>query len=108
MFVEYYIDPKSKTFGNIYQSALLAHYSDSYARKLASSSVGNQWIAEYVKKRVLQPDHIVAGITSIAINADRNADKLKAYELLAKLSGMLIDKSASVHLNIETALSELK
>lgn len=107
-FVELYIDPKSNTFGNIYRSALAAQYSDSYARKLASSSVGNKWIAEYIKKRVLEPEHIVQGIANIAITGNRDSDKLKAYELLAKLQGMLIDRSASTNLNIEALLSDLK
>lgn len=108
-FVAYYIDVKSKdTFGNVYQSALKAGYSDSYARKIASSSVANQWIAEYVKKRVLEPEHIIQGITNLAITSIRDSDKLKAYELLAKLEGMLVDRTANMNVNIEAALKDLR
>jgi len=99
-FMFHYLDPTSKTFGNIYQSGLLAGYSDSYAKKLASKSIANQWIGDYVNKMVLQPDHIVQGIQKLAITSIRDSDKLRAYELLAKMQGMLIDRSANLTANV--------
>lgn len=109
-FIKHYIDPKSRTFGNTYQSALLAGYSDSYARKLSSKSIGNQWIGDYVNKVVLSPDHIVQGISNLAITSIRDSDKLRAYELLAKLQGLLVDKSTNTNLNInlEQLIDSLK
>lgn len=100
LFVQHYIDPKSNSFGNTYRSALLAGYSDSYARKLSSKSIGNQWISEYVNKVALQPEHIVQGIQSLAITSIRDSDKLRAYELLAKLQGLLVDRSANLSANV--------
>lgn len=109
-FMYHYLDPTSKTFGNIYRSGLVAGYSDSYSRKMASKSIANQWIGDYVNKMVLQPEHIVQGIQKLAITSIRDSDKLRAYELLAKLQGLLIDKSASITANVslEQLLNNLK
>lgn len=108
LFLEKYFDPMSRTFGNVYRSALEAGYSESYARNLTTKQKQGEWLLEYVDKTDLTPEHITAGIASIARTGIRQRDKLRAYELLAKLQGMLIDRSANVHFNIETALSQLK
>lgn len=107
-FLENYFDPTSNTFGNVFQSAINAGYKESYARTLTRRSNKNMWLSEYIGNTQMQPEHIMAGITSIAISPQsRQSDKLKAYELLAKLHGMVIDRSASISVNIETALNEL-
>lgn len=108
LFLKNYFDATSKTFGNVFQSAIDAGYSESYARTLTRKSNKNMWISEYLSHNILLPEHIIAGITQIATSPEtRQADKLRAYELMAKLSGMIIDRSASLSVNIETALSEL-
>lgn len=52
-FLEYYLDPKSKTFSNAYQSALKAGYEDEYAKVITSSSKGLEWLSEAVKDTYL-------------------------------------------------------
>lgn len=108
-FLEYYFEPKSNTYGNVYKSAIKAGYSDSHARTLTRKKNKNMWLQEYLAKQELSPEHIIAGITSIATNPSaQDKDKLKGYELLAKLQGMMIDKSITATVNIEQVLSELK
>lgn len=106
-FLDYYYEPESETFGKVYQSAIRAGYSESYAKVLRAPAINNKWI-RYNKKRELTPEHIMAGIQNIATSRAAPRDKLKAYELLAKLHGMLVERSINQNYNIETALSELK
>jgi phage terminase small subunit len=47
LFLSYYLDTKSKTFSNAYQSALKAGYSDVYA--LAVASQMPKWLSETIK-----------------------------------------------------------
>lgn len=108
-FLTFWLLPSEReTFGNAYLSAIKAGYSEHYARQLTSPAVNNMWLREFQRLSDFTPEHIKQGIQELAIKSIRDSDKLKAYELLAKLQGMLIDRSASVHFNIETALSELK
>jgi hypothetical protein len=108
-FCEYYLDISNKaTFGNAYASAIMAGYSENYARQLTSPAVNNLWVQEYKRLANLSPEHITQGIQDIAINGTRDSDKLRAYELLAKLQGLLVDKSITAHVSIEQALAELK
>lgn len=109
LFLSNYFDPASKTFGNVFQSAIKAGYKESYARTLTRKSNKNMWIAEYLSKNTLLPEHIAAGITQLALDVhNRPSDRLKAYELLGKLQGLFIDKSITATLNIEQLLSNLK
>lgn len=109
LFFKNYFDPQSKTFGNVFQSAIESGYSESYARTLSRQKNKAMWLSEYARVTQFTPEHILAGITSIATSPQsRQSDKLKAYELLAKLSGMIIDRSANISVNIETALADLK
>lgn len=104
----YFTHDRTKTFGNVYQSAIDAGYSESYARTLTRSKNKNLWINDYLSKQEFTPEHITQGITNLAINSLRDADKLKALELLAKLKGLLVDKSIVGHVNIEQAINDLK
>ena len=106
-FLDNYYDPNSETFGKVHLSAIEAGYSDSYARVLKAPAVNNQWL-RYNKRRELTPEHIMAGIQNIAVSKASPRDKLKAYELLMKVHGMLVERSVNANYNIETALSELK
>jgi hypothetical protein len=109
LFCAFYLDPKlPDTFGNAYQSALQAGYSDNYAKQITAPSISNKWITEYKRIALLQPEHITAGITDIALNAAKASDRLRAYELLAKLQGLLVDRQISATVNIEQALNSLK
>lgn len=108
LFLYNYFDPTSNSFGNIFQSAINAGYKESYARNLVRKNSKNMWLSEYVGNTQFTPEHIIAGITSIATSPQsRQSDKLKAYELMAKLQGMIIDRSATLSVNIEAALNQL-
>lgn len=108
LFLYNYFEPTSKTFGNVFQSAVSAGYKESYARSLTRRNNKNMWLSEYARNTQLQPEHIMAGITSIATSmTEKGSTRLKGYELLAKLNGMVIDRSQSVSVNIEAALNEL-
>lgn len=108
LFLYNYFDPQSKTFGNVFQSAINAGYRESYARTLTRQSNKNMWISEYLSQNTLLPEHIIGGITNVATTAIRDSDKLKAYELLGKIQGMFIDRSANISVNIEKIISDLK
>lgn len=43
---DYYINPKSETFGNAYQSAIKAGYEDSYSRTITST----EWFYDKVRR----------------------------------------------------------
>lgn len=108
-FLTYYFDPASKTFSNVFQSALSAGYSESYARTLTRKSNKNMWLTEYLNNTELKQEHIIASVTSIALDpVAKHSDRLRALELVAKLKGLLVDKSITAHVNIEQALSDLK
>lgn len=47
LFKSYYTDPKSQTFGNAYQSAIKAGYSENYATNILWSN--QKWIMEIVE-----------------------------------------------------------
>ena len=109
-FVRLYMDPTSGTFGNAFQSAVKAGYKESYARIIVSKQIANQWVKEYHDLINLEPEHIVAAIQSEAMNkyGNRGSERLKALEMLAKMKGMLVERSVNLNANIEQALSDLK
>lgn len=47
LFLSYYIDPKSETFSNAYQSALKAGYEEEYAKVILNKDL--DWLSESVK-----------------------------------------------------------
>lgn len=99
-FMALWLDPNSSVFGNAYQAGKLAGYSDNYAKQLASKSVGNKWLTEYKNRVLLTDEHIEQGISAIALKASdsRSPDdtRLKAYETLARIKGMLDGNKTSV------------
>lgn len=98
-FMEQWLTPTSGTFGNAYRSAIAAGYKEHYALQLASPSVNNKWITEYAKKLNLTDEHIRQGIQSLALSANNakspDDTRLKAYEILAKISGMVDNRGGS-------------
>lgn len=109
-FLDAYYNPTSDTYANVYRSALKVGYTEHYAKTMKSPSVNNKWIAieNYASAASLTPIHIISSIERVALRGMADKDKLKALELLAKLQGMLVDKSVVGHVGIEQALSELK
>jgi phage terminase small subunit len=110
LFVRFYMDPTSQTFGNAYQSGLAAGYTDSYSKVIANPTIANKWVKEYHDLIQLEPEHIVAAIQKEAMNtySNRGAERLKALEMLAKMKGMLVERTVVGHVNIEQALTDLK
>ena len=47
LFLEYYLDPKSETFSNCYQSSIKAGYSEEYAKVLVAQMP--TWLSENLK-----------------------------------------------------------
>lgn len=54
LFLEYYLNPQSKTFSNIYQSAMKAGYTENYASNLNSKV---SWVVE--NSREVTKDELV-------------------------------------------------
>lgn len=95
-FIEYWLTPSSDTFGNAYQSAIKAGFSKSTALRMTAPVRNVEWI-EQAKAMFasLQPEHIYAGLQNEAINANASKDRIRAYELMAKIRGMFVDRSES-------------
>lgn len=47
LFLKYYLDPKSETFANAYQSAIKAGFSEEYAKTIVSREL--DWVSESVR-----------------------------------------------------------
>lgn len=47
-FLQYYLDPKSKTFSNAYQSGVKAGFSDEYSKVILSRDL--DWLSESVNR----------------------------------------------------------
>lgn len=93
-FTDFFFNPSSETFGNVYQSAIASGFSDGYARSMASKSRDVGWIQELkVLYTQLEPEHIYLSFQQIAQQARRDSDKLRALELMAKIKGMFIERS---------------
>lgn len=103
-FMAAWITPGSPTFGNAYNSAIHAGYSPHYATKITAPTTLNEWIGEYRRKLEFTPEHITQGIQQLAIRANdsRSPDdtRLKAYETLARLHGMLDSKANTVNVTL--------
>lgn len=96
-FIEYWLNPTSSTYGNAFQSAVQAGYSDKSARVITGNARNLQWVQEAKKLLVadLQPEHIYLGIQHLAETSRQERDRLRAYELMAKIKGMFIERSQS-------------
>lgn len=96
--LEYWLNPESETFGNLYQSCVKAKFAPKYALNI--SHLNPKWLSETLEQVELRPEHIKQGIQKIAtgdINSKSVDDtRLKAYELLGRYAGMDKDK----HVNI--------
>lgn len=91
--IKYWTDESMETFGNLYQSAIKAGFRPSYALKLSSNRP--LWLSETVLANY-EPAQIRQGIQNIARSApdSRSPDdtRLKAYELLGKITGIIDNK----------------
>lgn len=94
LFAEFYLADSNAT-----QSAIKAGYSEKTAYSQGQRLLKNVEIAELLKERVataiITTDEILQDVKSIAKSADKDSDRLKAYEMLGKHLAMWIDKSES-------------
>lgn len=103
LFIEYWVNPQSDTFGNASKSGVKAGFSNSYSLNL--THLAPKWLSENIEKLNLYDEHIKQGIYDIALNTDStnsrspNDTKLKAYEVLSDIHGMT-GKGNSVNVNI--------
>lgn len=87
-FVEAYCEASSPTFGNCYQSAIKAGYSDLTARNITHNRP--KWYSETLGKREgLQPEHLIIKLSQL-INDPGIATqhKLKAIDMLMRSNRM--------------------
>ena len=95
-FIELWLDPKSETYGNAYQSALASGYSESYARTITTDSRNAEWIQQ--AKGILKqftPMHVIQGFQHEAITAKASRDRQNALDKIAKINGMYIERKES-------------
>lgn len=106
-FIELYLDVSSKTFGNCYQSAIGAGFSDQTARNLTHNKP--RWYSEIIgQNEGIQPEHLVLKLTSI-INDPEEAtqNKLRAIDMLMRHKRMYQITPQTLMLNqinIETVI----
>jgi hypothetical protein len=100
-FIENYLSPESETFANLYRSGLKAGFSPTYSMNI--KHLNPSWLSNTIEQQDFQPEHIKQGIQKIALFApdSKSPDdtRLKAYETLAKITGMMNnDKQVNVTL----------
>lgn len=102
-----YHDPQSLTFGNSYQSAKAAGYSDQTARNF--NHLQPDWLSENIGQMAttaISPEQIMATLTAIINdNSEPTIIKLKAMEMTMKAYNMLVQQPtkipATVTLNVD-------
>lgn len=82
LFLSYYLDPKSKTFSNAYQSAIKAGYAQEYAENITSmmpkwlsENIGDDYLvrtAEGNLKEFLEMDTTQPIVTMIGVMKDKD------------------------------------
>lgn len=104
--IKYWTDEQSETFGNLYQSAVKAGFRRTYALKLLSNRP--LWLSETVMANY-EPAQIKQGIQNIAKAApnSRSPDdtRLKAFELLGKIAGMIDTKGNTTNVIVQPILN---
>lgn len=93
LFAVYWLSPNSDTFGNAYQSAIQAGYSPHHAKQITSGALSLEWVKEARSRMInYNPQHISKLLEKHATSG-KDADRLKAIDMLAKINGMYIDRS---------------
>jgi phage terminase small subunit len=94
LFVEAYLANPNAT-----EAARKAGYkgNDDTLKQVGSENLAKPYIRALVEKRVqeaiITADEVLTGIKTIAINGERDADRLKGYELLGKHLKLFTDRS---------------
>ena len=106
-----YMNPKEKlTYGNPYQSAISAGYSESYAKTIMNPSTALQWVKSARSiMRTLNTEHLKSLLEDISTNEyEKAADRIAAIKLLGTEQGMFVQRQVTAHIGIEGALRELE
>lgn len=100
-FVELWLTPGSETFGNAYQSAKLAGFSEEHAKQITTDAQGLEWV-QAAKKRLitLEPSHTIKALEHMALHSSQDRDKIKALELVGKIQGLFVDRSIQ-HIDVQ-------
>lgn len=111
VYLQAYTDPASTTFGNSYQSARAAGYSDQSARNFTLKRTA--WMSDTVGQMAttaISPDEIMATLTAIIHDQSQpTIIRLKSIELTMKAYNMLAQRHdntpAVVTLNVDLSSS---
>lgn len=108
-WLKYYMSPHEReTWGNAYQSAIKAGYSESYARHIMSDSTAVEWVQQARNIMRLNPEHLkLALATIIADPMSKDSDKIQAIKLLGQDQGLFVPKQLIGIVPLEQALNEL-
>ena len=86
-------DPSLETYGNAYQSAIQAGFSDLSARTITGKVRNLQWVQDGLKLYAsLEPEHIYMAMQTEALQAKASRDRIKALEIMGKYRGMEVSK----------------
>lgn len=98
-FISLYLDVSSRTFGNCYQSAIGAGYTEQTARNLTHNKP--KWYSEIVgQNEGVQSEHLVLKLTEIINDTDETTqNKLKAIDMMMKHRGMYQTSANVLQLN---------
>ncbi len=110
-WLNYYMNPKEKdTYGNPYQAAITAGYSESYARQIMSPSLALQWVQSAKSiMRSMNTEHLRAALEEIALGKyEKASDRIAAIKLLGTDQGMFVQKQITAHVGLEEALAGLE
>ena len=98
IYLRAYTDPASATFGNSYQSARAAGYSDQSARNFTPKRTA--WMSDTVGQMAttaISPDEIMATLTAIIHDQSQpTIIRLKSIELTMKAYNMLAQRHDSI------------
>lgn len=104
-FLELYCDANSPTFGNRYQSAIAAGFSDMTARNLTHNKPS--WYSEKLGQiKVMEPEDLLLKLSDIINNrSETTPNKLRAIDMLLKVNGMYRpDIHSLTQINIQNVL----
>lgn len=107
--LENWLKPDSETYGNLYQSCIKAGFRPSYALNI--SHLRPNWLSESIESIDFNHQHIKAGIQQLATQTTDPVDsrspadtRLKAYEILAKITGMIDSKTNTTNVIVQPIL----
>lgn len=109
-WLNYYMNPREKeTWGNAYQSAIKAGYSESYSRNILSDSTALEWVKQARNIMRLNPEHLKVALAQIITDPmSKDSDKISAIKLLGTDQGMFVQKTLVGIVPLEQALNDLE